>query len=536
MFRSPGRIPDTLPLSERAYYEPLMFSGQSHASRGRRPNAAGKAERSVPLKQTRSALLAGAALACALPVAGPALAHGFGQRYSLPIPLWLYLTGAGLTVAASFALIALLVRREPSAQDTKRIDLMRRPIGRVLGAPVVLLGLRLLGVGLYLLVVAAGLVGTQSPLKNIAPAMVWAIWWVGMAYVSALLGNLWALVNPLDTLYTSAESLWRRLRPGQPLTLGLRYPESLGVWPAVALFLAFLWTEMAWEASDHPASLAVAILAYSALTWLGMLLYGRAEWLRRGEVFSLVFQVIARFAPTEAHAAATRELKLRPYAVGLLVNEPLPASQIALVLSILASVSFDGFRDTPAWAAVIDLLGQDFHHSAQTLGLAASVSLFLVVYLSVCRLIARCGSSPSRDGAGPAVGHSVSRLAGLFVLTLVPISIAYHLAHYLLFLVMAAQYLIPLASDPLGLGWDLFGTRNYFVRFGLIDARIAWYVSVAAIVAGHVIALYLAHVQALREFQDRQAALRSQWPMLALMVGYTMVSLWIIAQPIVTSG
>ncbi len=497
------------------------------------PERSQKCRGLIPLRRTRKALLAGAALAGALPLAGPALAHGFGQRYSLPIPLWLYLTGAGLTVAASFATIALLVRRVPPVQDYDRIDLMRLPIGRVLGAPVVLLGLRLLGVGLYLLVIAAGLFGTQSPLKNIAPAMVWAIWWVGMAYVSALLGNLWALVNPLDTLFAWAEFIWRRLRPGQPLALGLRYPESCGVWPAVALFLTFIWMEMAWAASDHPASLAAAILAYSALTWLGMLLYGRAEWLRRGEVFSLVFSLIARFAPTETHVASAKKWELRPYAVGLLVNEPLPASQIALVLLILAAVSFDGFRDTPAWTAAVDWLGQDFHHSAATLGIAASVALFLAVYLGFCRLIARYGGSPSRDGVGPVVCPSVSRIAGLFVLTLVPISIAYHLAHYLMFLAMAAQYLIPLASDPLGLGWNLFGTRNYFVRFGLIDARIVWYVSVAAIVAGHVIALYLAHLQALREFRDRQAALRSQWPMLALMVCYTMVSLWIIAQPIV---
>lgn len=151
MFYSPSKIPDTLTLSEFAHYEPLMFPGQSHASRIQRPSVARKAAGSIPLRRTRSAFLAGAALTCALLIAGPAVAHGFGQRYSLPIPLWLYLTGAGLTVAASFALIALLVRGAPPAQDYKRIDLMRLPIGRVLGAPVVLLGLRLLGVGLYLL-------------------------------------------------------------------------------------------------------------------------------------------------------------------------------------------------------------------------------------------------------------------------------------------------------------------------------------------------------------------------------------------------
>ena len=127
------------------------------------------------------------------------------------------------------------------------------------------------------------------------------------------------------------------------------------------------------------------------------------------------------------------------------------------------------------------------------------------------------------------------RTACLFVLTLVPIAIAYHLAHYLSFLLMACQYLIPLASDPFGFGWDLFGTTLYVVRISVVDAQFIWYASVAAIVAGHVAAVYLAHVMAMRVYTDKRAALRSQYPMLLLMIGYTMVSLWIIAQPIVTS-
>ena len=486
------------------------------------------------LSCTRRVLLAGTALASMLPVAGPAGAHGFGERYSLPIPLWLYLTGAGLTVAVSFGMIALFARQAPIARGHQRVGLMRLPLGRVPGAPKVLLALQLLAVGLYLLVILAGLFGTQSPLRNIAPAMVWAIWWVGMAYVSALVGNLWALINPLDTLFAAAESFYQRLRPGRRLALGLQYPESLGVWPAVVLFTVFIWMEVAWKASNHPASLAAAMLAYSALTWLGMLVFGRSEWLRRGEVFSLVFGLLARFAPIEWRAASAREWALRPYAVGLITSEPWPASQIALVLLLLASVSFDGFRDTPAWAAVVDGLGQDSHGWVPILGLAVLVSLFAGVYLAFCRLVVLWGTShPHPDG--PAASRSVIRIAGVFVLTLVPIAIAYNLAHYLYFIVMAAQYLIPLASDPFGFGWDIFGTRNYFVR-GVIDARLVWYVSVAAIVAGHIAALYVAHLQAVREFPDRRSALRSQWPMLVLMVGYTMLSLWIIAQPIVTSG
>lgn len=125
-----------------------------------------------------------------------------------------------------------------------------------------------------------------------------------------------------------------------------------------------------------------------------------------------------------------REWALRPYAVGLIISEPLPASQIALVLLLLASVSFDGFRDTPAWAAAVAWLGQESHGWVPILGLAALVSLFAGVYFGFCRLVVLAGAShPHPDG--PAAYRSVIRIAGVFVLTLVPIAIAYNLAHYL---------------------------------------------------------------------------------------------------------
>ena len=491
----------------------------------------------LPVRSPLRASAAATVSLCALFATGQAQAHGFGARYDLPIPLPLYLTGAGLTVALSFAMLALFMRSAPASDGYWRINLMRTAFGRALAAPGVLLACRTLGVALFLLVIAAGLFGAQSPLKNIAPVMVWAIWWVGMAYISALLGNLWALVNPLDTLFAWAEALCARIRPGRKLALELHYPDTLGSWPAVVLFLVFVWVEVVWEHSDGPRQLAVAMLAYSALTWLGMLLFGRAQWLRRGEVFALVFGLLARFAPTELRrsSAGDREFNLRPYGVGLLSREPVSGSTLVLVLAMLAAVSFDGFTETPLWAAILEVYAppaQDLASNSdtarawvQTAGVIGAPLLFVAVYRVFCRLIAWCG--------GASV--PVTRVTGLFVLTLVPIAIAYHLAHYLSFLAMAGQYLIPLASDPFGFGWDLFGTKNYFIRIALIDARAVWYLSIGTIVLGHVAAVYLAHCVALQAYPDRQIALRSQWPMLALMVCYTMTSLWIIAQPIVTT-
>ena len=124
-------------------------------------------------------------------------------------------------------------------------------------------------------------------------------------------------------------------------------------------------------------------------------------------------------------------------------------------------------------------------------------------------------------------------MARLFSYSLIPIALAYNIAHYITLFLIQGQLIIPLASDPFGSGWDLFGTANYSLNISIINARILWFLSVALIVIGHVLAVYLAHRVAIRTFTDRTIALKSQYPMLSLMVVYTVVSLWIIAQPIV---
>ncbi len=476
------------------------------------------------LAQTIRHAAALALLLCSTGAAG----HGFGQRYDLPVPLSFFLVSAGLVVLLSFTALAAFPRFAAGKHDYPRFDLRTTALGRMLSSSPVHWVLRSAGLFLYVLVIVAGLAGAQSALKNIAPVMVWVIAWVGLTYAAALLGNVWVLVNPMDTLFAGFEALYATARPGRRLSLGLRYPPQLGVWPAAALFLGFVWMELIWEGADSPARLARALLAYSFLTWLGMLLVGRTEWLRRGEVFSVVFAYLARFAPLEWRAAGARpEWDLRPYAVGLLARDPVHPSEIVLVTMMLAAVSFDGFLDTPAWATLVEYLGAD-GALARTLGLIAAMLLFTGVYVLTCLAIACLGAWPFTPSPG--------RAAGLFILTLLPITIAYHVAHYLSFFVMAGQYLVPLASDPLGRGWDLFGGARYFIRLAVIDARAVWYVSVTAIIVGHVAAIYLAHVIALREFPHPARALRSQYPMVALMVAYTMTSLWIIAQPIVTVG
>ena len=114
-----------------------------------------------------------------------------------------------------------------------------------------------------------------------------------------------------------------------------------------------------------------------------------------------------------------------------------------------------------------------------------------------------------------------------------PIAVAYNVAHNFSSLLIQGQNVLPLLSDPLGRGWNLFGTAGMHVNIGLVDAQLTWYVAIGAIVAGHVIAVWLAHRVALREFGAPRSAALASIPLTVLMVAYTAVSLSVIAEPMV---
>ena len=201
----------------------------------------------------------------------------------------------------------------------------------------------------------------------------------------------------------------------------------------------------------------------------------------------------------------------------------------AFVLLVLATVLYDGVLGTPEWTeietALVALtpgLGDVAAITIRTIGLAAFWALFFGAYLAVSAMIS----------AAVARRRSTWDIARSMALTLVPIAIAYHLAHYLVYLLVQGQYIVPLLSDPFGYGWDLFGTAGYRVDIGIVGARFAWYTAVTAIVIGHIVAVYLAHAKSMRMFATRSTALRSQLPLTALMVAYTFVSLSILAEPI----
>ncbi|MBI1986033.1 MAG: hypothetical protein HYS64_05025 [Rhodospirillales bacterium] len=510
---------------------------------------------------TRRWLIGVAAAALALCFAAPALAHAFGQRYDLPVPLLLYLVGAGAAVALSFVVIGAFIGGGAARRDYRRFNLLAHPLGRFLAGDFVGAAVKAIVAALFMLVVAAGFLGDQHPMRNIAPVMVWIIGWVGLVYVQAFVGDLWTLINPWRTLFACAEALYCRLTGGRDLGLGLPYPARWQAWPAVALFAAFAWGELVFPEPAKPANIAWMLVGYSAITWVGMAAFGRERWLKHGEVFSVLFAMLARFAPLEARVTrpeicarcglgcldhdhvcincptcyslannAERQWALRPFAVGLLRNDTVSTSVMALVLLFLSVVLYDGLMVTPGFRQLEDVVlsavsatGEGWQMVGRTFGLVGFWLLFLAAYLVTCRLMVALVDN--RLGA--------METARRFAPTLVPIAIAYHLAHYLTFLLVQGQYVIPLASDPFGSGWNVFGSAGYRIDIAIVGAKFTWYAVVAAIVIGHVIAVYLAHRQATATFVEHRPAMLSQYPLTALMVAFTVISLSILAEPII---
>ena len=472
-------------------------------------------------------LAAVGAVACLATQAG---AHGFGQRYDLPIPLSFYLVGATAAVVVSFVIVGLFVREVPRFDPDRRVDLLATPLGRWIASPSLALALKLLTLAGFIITIVAGLRGDQNPYKNITPTMVWIIGWVGLAYVSAFVGNLWAVINPWRTIFESIDTIYRGITGWPELSLRLPYPAALGVWPAFALLLAFSWIELVYPNPAVPRVIAWLAIAYSALTFAGMFLFGRERWLQRGEVFTLVFGTFARFAPIEIRTGPHRGMWLRPFGAGLLAGGAVSTSMVAFVLLLLATVLYDGALGTPEWSALegaiaahVSTFGDFKLMAIRTAGLVAFWLVFFGAYVGVNAVM----SAVAQWRLSPLA------IARSFALTLVPIAIGYHLAHYLTFLLIQGQYIIPLASDPFGFGWNLFGTAGYRVDIAIVDARFAWVTAVTAILLGHVAAVYLAHVKAMQVLDARSIALRSQVPLTALMVVYTFVSLSILAEPIV---
>jgi hypothetical protein len=427
-------------------------------------------------------------------------AHGLVQRANLPLPAWLFGWAAALILIVSFAALGVLWAK-PRLERPRWRPL---PGGTVLGSMAVEVVCGALGVLLLVTTVAAGFLGPDDPLANFAPVFVLITFWVGMAFASVLFGDIFRAFNP-----------WRAV--GRVLRLdGVRpYPERLGRYPAALALLLFTWFELVSGWSEDPARVATAAAVYSLVTWVGMAVYGTETWSRHGEGFSVYFNLLSRLSPLEKR---DHTVGLRPVLGGLPPLERTPGT-VAFVAVMIGTVTYDGLSQGALWRTISDALDFLGEIPVGTVGLVASVALVAGFY--------RLGMMGAQS---VAPRPDVPTLSRAFVHTLVPIAAVYVAAHYLSYLVIEGQAIRSAAADPFGRGWDLLGWRSADIDRGAISQTLTWYLQVALILAGHVAALVLAHDRALVVYRRPQVALRSQYWLLAIMVGFTTLALWLLAQ------
>jgi hypothetical protein len=292
----------------------------------------------------------------------------------------------------------------------------------------------------------------------------------------------------------------------------------------VAGLIGFAWLELVYHDHDDPSILASLSLAYFALMLLGMALFGIEQWSERGDAFGGYFALLARLSALDAHDGAL--WRRRPLAA--LSSFGGEAGAVALVLVIIGITTFDGASNGVVWNTLqphvqgwftgLGLGDTPADELADSLGMLLAIAVVAGFY--------RLGVLGMRS---VAPRHDARALARAYAHTLVPIGFAYVLAHYFSLLVWQGQAIGYLASNPLGHGSDWFGTAHWHVHYSLIGSTAIWYVQVVALIAGHVCALALAHDRALATSRSSEQAVRSQYWMLVVMVGFTSLGLWLLS-------
>jgi hypothetical protein len=451
------------------------------------------------------------------------LAHGIGGIRDPVLPDWLMYYAAALTLILSFVALGVLWRK-PILEGRDR----GRPLSERWQRLILWTGWRIilgaLSVGLLVLVWLAALVGKPDAGDNLAPTFVWVIFWLGLVPFVVVFGNLWSVLSPWRAAADAVAWVWTK--SGRTWEPAAEYPRRLGRWPAAGLLLAFAALELAYPRAAEPRTLALAIVVYSWITWAGMLLYGRQTWVENAEAFHVyfgMFSLIAPFAVREQNGG--RVVVVRPPLTGLTAPQDIPGT-IAFVAVMLGSVAFDGFSRATWWQdRLYNLEARYIVNSPRTADLVATGfnGIGLIVAVILVALLFRLAVR-----AAQAVAATREDLTSVFVASLVPIALAYSVAHYFTLLVNQGQFAIPLFSDPFGEGWDLFGT-SHFTPSLFNSPNGIWYVQVVVLVVGHVLGLTLAHDRAVALWGSARTAIRTQYAMLALMVLYTCTGLWLLS-------
>ena len=461
----------------------------------------------------------------ALLIPGMAWAHGSERGLVMLLPTGFYITGGALAVALSFLLIAMT-----PASRLLVLEQFAKPLfpGKKFDDESATIIPSLFAFIFLLFLVACGFLGATDPLLNPLPMFIWTLWWVSFTLLQCVTGNLWAMLNP----WSGVLRLLGRSPADEP-----RYvlPSWTGYLPATGIFFGFAWFELIDLAPQDPLRLAKVVSSYWLGTLIACLLFGERQWMERGEPFAIFFRLIGALSPFSiqpvGNAARCLILGIPGGALARLLA--LPFSGVLFVLLTLSAVSFDGFSRTFTWLSLIDINplmfpGRSAVVGANTIGLLGSFLILSTAYFSA--VLAGCYLAGK-----PQIFREAS---GRLVYSIIPISLAFHFAHYLTLLLNHGQYAYHAFSDPFAKGWNLLGAKDSLVTTSFLSdlhsVTVIWAVQTFVIVLGHIIGIVMAHLIAAKLFEETRMTMKSQLVLALLMVFYTLFGLWLLSTPTIS--
>ena len=428
--------------------------------------------------------------------------------------------GASLVLIVSFALFAVLWQR-PRLQS-ERWRAVAPAVNRLFCGAATRMAAGTFGVCCLALVVYSGFAGSQDPAVNFSITFVFVTFWIGMPLISAIFGNVFAYLSPWGAIAEAIAKISGRSGAG------LVYPERFGKWPAVGVLVVFGWLELIGGGGSisllTPRAVAICALAYTAWTFLGMYLFGIKTWNQRGEGFAVYFEMFSRLS---LFAREQGSLGYRRFLTGA-ASWLTPAGSTMLVLVAIGITTYDGAQEGVLAGAIastteafngLGLTGLTSFRIAGTVWMAIVLGAVSALYFLGVKGMHTVKGSPATEVLARSFSH-----------TLIPIALAYLVAHYFSLLVFQEQAQFTyLLSDPLGVGSDIFGGADAAIDYGVIGVSAVWYVQVASLLLGHIAGLALAHDRAIATYRDSQLAFRSQYWMLAVMIGFTCLGLFLLS-------
>ncbi|MFQ5605466.1 MAG: 4Fe-4S binding protein [bacterium] len=492
------------------------------------------------------------------------------------IPDWLYYSSIVIIMLVSFGILEMLKHKNKGLAQTRKWELTQYRLFKIFfKSRKVQAAIQFIVVLLFLTILFAGFYGNQLPGENIAPTLTWNIWWIGLIFLILFFGKMWCYVCPWDALTNWLTRLSFFKIKQDTVNLGWRWPRFFkNIYLATILFVFLTWLELGYHVTLSPEATATLGLLMFGLVFVPGLLFEKKSFCRYGCLIGRVSGLYAMFSPVEIRprdldicsncktadclkgngtgypcptgqylktmtantyctmcAECFRTCKydnvafnVRPFAADLL-HAPKPKKDEAYLALILFSLTaFHGLTMTPNWKSFVQNIQQTI-----SVGELAAFSLGMLISLTLPVLIYGLSVWLSKIFSGESQ-KSIFSLFTKYAYGLIPIALFYHLAHNVEHFFMESQKLLVLLSDPFGYGWNIFGTADMQVG-SLLSLQAIWFLQVGLVIVGHVFGVVISNTHSHTIFSDKISALKSQIPMITLMVMFSVLSLWLIAQP-----